>query len=490
MPIAPIVLQRRLREVGRIRIGEKKVSAKGKTYPAKLSTFRFTSRDEQIIRRVAELLGGTPEPWEAEGQWQVATPSSSIEVVLPPPDVAFSQYLELWSAGGCLRRCDGVRELLKDTDCICDADARECKPHTRLSVMLPDLPGIGLWRIDTGGFNAAAELQGAIELARTYGAPYLPARLRVEVRKDKKDGKTREYPVPVLDLDVPLRAFAALASADRSTGEIGPGFKPVPELPPGPQTSVLEQLTEVGKEEKPKRRGSAPALPRTGLKPRGMKVSAGEATAPSAAASRSEPDAGMSTAVRTPPAPAEQPTLVDPNDLLTPEMITPEQRTKLHAATPKAWSRTGRLQVVGDMIGRRIASYNDLTKQEASRAIEAMEYEQGGTDHAARSEVLRKAPAQEGGDTGEGLRVLDDHPGRAEGEDPRDDARAGLVHSEDRAEDPDHALTGVQIAEQYGIPKGKLVRLARERDPKVTSINEVTGELAAAVAADLQRGSA
>ncbi len=44
-----IDLQRRLREVGRIRIGEKVATSNGRSRPSKLSTFRFTSRDRQVI---------------------------------------------------------------------------------------------------------------------------------------------------------------------------------------------------------------------------------------------------------------------------------------------------------------------------------------------------------------------------------------------------------------------------------------------------------
>ena len=67
MPI--IDLQRRLREAGRIRIGEQ-VPTKDRdgnptTRPGKLERFRFTSPDKASMLAIADLCGGEVRPWEA-----------------------------------------------------------------------------------------------------------------------------------------------------------------------------------------------------------------------------------------------------------------------------------------------------------------------------------------------------------------------------------------------------------------------------------------
>src|SRR4051794_29621754 len=63
-PDVPIIdLQRRLREIGRIRIGQQvpitnpKPGSKAKTRPVKLETFRLTSRDQRVIDAAAALYG-------------------------------------------------------------------------------------------------------------------------------------------------------------------------------------------------------------------------------------------------------------------------------------------------------------------------------------------------------------------------------------------------------------------------------------------------
>ena len=144
--MSPIIdLQRRLVEVGRIRMGRKEGNR-----PVKLSTWRLTSRDQARLEAAAALYGGTVQPWaEREGEHELIVATDELPILLLPGQT-LSQWHELWSGGGCQRRCDGEREVLSDGSCLCDAEEgdRKCKPTTRLSVMLPDVPGLGCWRLD------------------------------------------------------------------------------------------------------------------------------------------------------------------------------------------------------------------------------------------------------------------------------------------------------------------------------------------------------
>lgn len=279
MPI--IELQRRLREIGRIRIGEQVPTSNGKTRPAKLDVFRLTSKDRLVVDAAAHRFGGTVEQWASpDGDaWQVKTKAKELTVVVPPQDMAFSQWYELWSAGGCQRRCDGQTEYLGEQDCVCDPDARECAIHSRLSVILPDLPGLGVWRLDTSGYYAAVELGGVVEIAAGYAArgQMLPARLRLEQRSVKRPGRdgkpeTRRFAVPTLDLDVnPMALANGNGSAPAIAGGAPASFEPVPvaELPVAPVSSVAEQVTAVNDPAaKTARKNSATPIPSTGLQPR------------------------------------------------------------------------------------------------------------------------------------------------------------------------------------------------------------------------------
>lgn len=204
-----LTLQQRTRELGRIRLGQVVATANGKTRPAKLDRFRITSPSRPLLEQVAALYGGQVVEWTPQGggaqQWEVLTDSTRLPVLVPPQPV--SQFFELWAGGRCKRRCDGVTELLSDTGCLCDPDPgeRDCKPTTRLNVVLRDVPGIGVFRVETHGYYAAVELpQSAMFLAQAGG--YVNGYLALEPRRIVRevDGKlqTRDFMVPTLEIDI------------------------------------------------------------------------------------------------------------------------------------------------------------------------------------------------------------------------------------------------------------------------------------------------
>jgi hypothetical protein len=274
--MSPVIdLQRAIAEIGRIRIGQLVADPKSRTgtRPKKLDTFRLTSADKRPIERAAQLFGGTVEPWEAPAgpQWQVITETAVLDVIVPPSDMAFSQYLELWSGGGCLRRCDGATELLTEQPCLCDPAKRECDYHTRVSVMIRDLPGLGVWRLDTQGWYAARELAGAVEIIQLAAGRgiLLPARLLVEQRSVKRldaRGKpqTLRFPVPRLDPGITpgeLLAGQTNGVSLQLAAETRPLLTPVPQIE-GPRPTIAEQSAPPA--ERPARRNAAPAIPASG----------------------------------------------------------------------------------------------------------------------------------------------------------------------------------------------------------------------------------
>lgn len=202
MPILDI--QVRARELGRIRLGQVVATSNGKTRPSKLESFRFTSHSRELLEQVAALYGGTVAEWSPQGggakAWELLTPVKRVPILVPPQPV--SQWYELWSGGGCQRRCDGTTDVISDKPCLCspEPEARECKPTTRLNVMLRDVPGLGVWRLESHGYYAAAELPAVAEfLAQARG--YVPAALVLEERVVKRQGETRRYMVPAIEVE-------------------------------------------------------------------------------------------------------------------------------------------------------------------------------------------------------------------------------------------------------------------------------------------------
>lgn len=201
MPI--LNLQKRARELGRIRLGQVQPTARGGTRPAKLDRFRLTSASRPLLEKVAELYGGEVREWTpangGSSAWEVITDSTRLPILVPPQPV--SQWYELWSGGGCKRRCDGQTEILSDSSCLCaEADEMACKPTTRLNVVLRDVEGIGVFRLETHGYYAAVELPDVAAFLAQAGG-YVAANLSLEERVVKRDGETRRFMVPTIEVE-------------------------------------------------------------------------------------------------------------------------------------------------------------------------------------------------------------------------------------------------------------------------------------------------
>jgi hypothetical protein len=205
-----LTMQRQARELGRLRSGWND----GKR-PIKSDTWIVTSHAPHYLEAAVSLWGGKVEKWQPLGggpeQWRVITKAKSIDAILPPGD-PLSQANELWSKGGCARRCDGITEQLSDRPCLCLSQFGEnwfeqrkgtvCAPTTRLNVMLPDLPDLGVWRMETHGYYAANEIAGQIDmlLSATGGKALVPVSLRIEPRKRVTNGQTKNFPVIVVEV--------------------------------------------------------------------------------------------------------------------------------------------------------------------------------------------------------------------------------------------------------------------------------------------------
>ncbi len=209
-----LTLQRQARELGRLRTGYTDTSG-SKSRPVRSNTWILTSHSEDYIRAAATEFGGEPEKWQPLGsgaaQWRVITEQVAIDAIMPPGD-PLSQTNEMWSGGGCQRRCDGVTEQLSDSPCLCLAQHGDqwherpkgtvCAATTRLNVILPDMPDVGIYRVETHSFYAANEIAATVDLIRnaTGGNSAVPIRLRIEQRQRVANGQTKKFPVVVVEL--------------------------------------------------------------------------------------------------------------------------------------------------------------------------------------------------------------------------------------------------------------------------------------------------
>ncbi|MBF9135362.1 hypothetical protein I0C86_41665 [Plantactinospora sp. S1510] len=240
MPINSKLVQTRLPPDGVIRLGYSEPGNRGGKKPKKLDKFRLTSPSEPFIVEAAALYGGEPQPWQSdEGpQWQVFTTADAIKVFVPRQRI--DPFMEYWEGRAPQRKCDGEREYLRGQPCKClqgcrlypehDFETnllsrgecpcgakRLCKPTTRLSVMLADVHSAGTWKLETHGWNAAAELPGLADAIAVVAEP-VPATLRlrmhkvtrVKIQRGVEGTEVRQFAVPYLDfggLFTPRQAY-------------------------------------------------------------------------------------------------------------------------------------------------------------------------------------------------------------------------------------------------------------------------------------------
>lgn len=250
-----LTLQRQARELGRLRTGWSVPNAdpKKRPRPVKSKTWVLSSHAEHYIETAAELWGGTVERWQPQGagapQYRVITEAESIDALLPPGD-PLSQHNEMWNKGGCMRRCDGQTELISRRPCLCAAQFGEdwhlaprgakgepqvCSTTSRLNVILPDMPDVGVWRAETHSFYAANEWAGSVDmvLSGTNGQGLVPVSLRIEPRSRVAGGQTKHFPVVVVEVRgiTPRQALSGPLSTALALDPSGTPERPALEAP-------------------------------------------------------------------------------------------------------------------------------------------------------------------------------------------------------------------------------------------------------------------
>jgi hypothetical protein len=249
-----LTMKRQAAELGRIRTGYSRPhpDPDRRPIPVKSRTFILTSHRRDYVAAAADLYGGRVEQWTPQGQsiaqWRVITEATELQAILPAGD-PLNQSYEMWSGGGCSRRCDGVTERLSGRPCICldrygddwhERPAEQvCRPTSRVGVFLPDLPDLGVWRLETKSYYAADALAGGLDavLQATGGRGMMPVRMWIERRRQTKNGKTKEVQVVMVvpslpklrhALSGPISTAAALdpSTLDRPAIEAAPAERP------------------------------------------------------------------------------------------------------------------------------------------------------------------------------------------------------------------------------------------------------------------------
>lgn len=213
----------RLPRLGKIRLGIKKETNAGVTYPT--PTDYFVCPDE-----VRKIFGEKPKelrvmfPTEDESQWS-------------------SQYLRCYSASrGLICRGDGESALaridvstgeiaakdainteLKEITCRPDDcpyyERGQCKKVMNLQFLLPDCPGFGVYQLDTSSFNSIVNINSTLKLIRGICGRLSMIPLSLKLVEQEVQPEGRKKTVRVLNLSAPyslteIQRYARLPAAE------------------------------------------------------------------------------------------------------------------------------------------------------------------------------------------------------------------------------------------------------------------------------------
>lgn len=235
----------RFTEVGRIRSGDPK-TAKGYVGKAR-ETFRLSSNDRRPLLAAQELFGGDVAAWTG-GQEAFHLPTDASELPVGLVREGLHTAWEQWSDAGCLRRCDGemVDVVIRDPEgghldnvpCLCtEEDKRLCNPTLQLRVVLPYLPGIGVWTFTSHSDIAAGEIPPVYDglVDTNHHMDLVPAVLKLEKRTHRRvdENFDRNYIVPVLSSEQSLVEIMTGQEGIKALAEAAMG-----ELPEAPVEDI------------------------------------------------------------------------------------------------------------------------------------------------------------------------------------------------------------------------------------------------------------
>ncbi|MCL6445095.1 MAG: hypothetical protein K6T83_16850 [Alicyclobacillus sp.] len=199
----------RIPRVGKIHLGVRATNREGKEYPKAVDYFVVKpdeSTSEAAAKAFHSVYGDQPR------EITIAFPTND-------PEQFFPQYLAAYQGGGgkyklfCMgdgetaSRADGqggriqIPCLYKDCPIY---QQGKCKEIGRLQFFLPDVPGIGVWQLDTSSFYTTANLNGSIQMIRALTGgriAMIPLTLRIVPKVVNPDGQAKTVYVLTLGIE-------------------------------------------------------------------------------------------------------------------------------------------------------------------------------------------------------------------------------------------------------------------------------------------------
>jgi hypothetical protein len=147
---------------------------------------------------------------------------TKLDVVLPSEDmnVVFPQYLKRYTYSALACKGDGLkahetvietgelREVACDPDVCPHFQGKKCKALASLMFLIPSVPGMGVWQMDTSSYYGIISINNSLELIRMMlgriaGVPLELRRVQKTVMS-REDGKSIKRDVWTVELNTTL----------------------------------------------------------------------------------------------------------------------------------------------------------------------------------------------------------------------------------------------------------------------------------------------
>ncbi len=109
---------------------------------------------------------------------------------------------------------------------------KKCKEVMNLQFLLPSVPGLGVWQLDTGSYHSIVAVNSAVELIRSICGriSMIPLKLTIEPKEVSPDGKKKTVNILQIRADVTLAEIQRLGALPGSQVMLPPPDEEKPDL--------------------------------------------------------------------------------------------------------------------------------------------------------------------------------------------------------------------------------------------------------------------
>lgn len=212
MPIKNVSDIRRLPRLGKIRLGEKEVSKRtGAEYPKALDYFNCPPEVQAVYGEKPRVL-------------DIMFPVGDQNVFFPQWYKRYNQTTGLVCKGDGETATMSQNGEMIEIECLpdeCEAYAKKhCRRLANLQFLLPKVPGIGIWQIDTTSFYSIININSALAMIGAVAdrIHMIPLQLVLKPQEVAPDGKKKT--VYVLDLVAPVTLSKLLADTQKTPQQL------------------------------------------------------------------------------------------------------------------------------------------------------------------------------------------------------------------------------------------------------------------------------